>query len=115
MAGLCEGGNEPPGSLKVRSQKDSNGKQAFNRKRSIICGPLEKELRKRLVKWFAWSMALYVTETWTLRLNEEKRMEAFEMWIWRRKGNQLSEDSLNLTCDINNAPLMRQLSKEIMG
>ena len=59
------------------AQKDSN------RKRSIFFGPLEKELRKRLVKCFVWSVALYGAETWTLRRNERKRLEAFEMWIWR--------------------------------
>ena len=37
-----------------------------------------------LVKCFVWSVALYGTETWTLRRNEQKRLEAFEMWIWRR-------------------------------
>ena len=47
-------------------------KEAFNRKRSIFCGPLEKELRKRLVKCFLWSIALYGAETWTLQWNEEK-------------------------------------------
>ncbi|KAJ4438662.1 hypothetical protein ANN_14609 [Periplaneta americana] len=30
------------------------------------------------------SVALYGAETWTLRRSEEKRIEAFEMWIWRR-------------------------------
>ena len=59
-------------------------KEAFNRKRSIFFGPLEKELRKRLVKCFVWSVVLYCTETWTLRWNEQKRLEAFEMWVWRR-------------------------------
>ena len=59
-------------------------KEAFNRKRSIFCGPLEKELRKRLLKCFEWSVALYGAETWTLRWNEQKQLEAFEMWIWRR-------------------------------
>ncbi|KAJ4451679.1 hypothetical protein ANN_03149 [Periplaneta americana] len=75
MAGLCEGGNEPPGSLKASLQ---------NPRRRIFCGPLEKELRKRLVKCFVWSVALYGEGTWTLRRNEEKRIEAFEMWMWRR-------------------------------
>ena len=56
----------------------------YNRKRSIFCGSLEKELRKRLVKWFVWSVVLYGAETWTLRRDEEKRLEAFEMWVWRR-------------------------------
>ncbi|KAJ4426549.1 hypothetical protein ANN_27363 [Periplaneta americana] len=55
---------------------------ACNRKRSIFCGPLEKELR--LVKCFVWSVALYGAETWALRRSEETRLEAFEMWIWRR-------------------------------
>ncbi|KAJ4450707.1 hypothetical protein ANN_02136 [Periplaneta americana] len=59
-------------------------KETFNRKRSIICESLEKELRKSLVKCFVWSVALYGAETWTLRPSEEKRLEAFEMWIWRR-------------------------------
>ena len=59
-------------------------KEAFNRKRSIFCGPLVKELLKRLVKCFVWSVVLYGAETWTLRRNEQKRLEEFEMWIWRR-------------------------------
>ncbi|KAJ4431398.1 hypothetical protein ANN_19995 [Periplaneta americana] len=31
-----------------------------------------------------WNVILYGTETWTLRRSEKKRIEAFEMWIWRR-------------------------------
>ena len=27
---------------------------------------------------------LYGAETWTLQRNEQKQLEAFEMWIWRR-------------------------------
>ena len=40
-------------------QRIAMAKEAFNRKRSIFCGPLEKELRKRLVKCFVWSVVLY--------------------------------------------------------
>ncbi|KAJ4449321.1 hypothetical protein ANN_00719 [Periplaneta americana] len=47
-------------------------KEAFNRKRSIFCGPQEKELKTRLVKCFVWSMAFHGAETWTLRRGEEK-------------------------------------------
>ncbi|KAJ4428908.1 hypothetical protein ANN_25902 [Periplaneta americana] len=54
--------------------------EAFNRKRSIFCGPLEKELRTRLVKYFVWSVALYGPETWTLPRSEEKRLEGFKIW-----------------------------------
>ena len=65
-------------------QRIAMAREDFNRKRSIFCGPLVKELRKRLVKCFAWSVVLYGAESWTLRQNEQKRLEAFEMWIWRR-------------------------------
>jgi len=31
-----------------------------------------------------WSVVLYGSETWTMRKEDIKRLEAFEMWIWRR-------------------------------
>ena len=65
-------------------QKIALTKEAFNRKTSIFCVPLEKELRKRLVKCFVWNLALCGAETWTLRRNEQKGLEAFEIWVWRR-------------------------------
>jgi len=43
--------------------------------------PAEK---KRIVKAFVWSIALYGSETWTLQKSDIRRIEAFEMWIWRR-------------------------------
>ena len=43
-------------------QRISVTKEAINRKFSIFCGPLEKVLRKRLVKCFGWSIALYGAE-----------------------------------------------------
>ena len=30
-------------------------------------------------------MALYGAETWTLRATDQKRLESFETWCWRRK------------------------------
>ena len=41
-------------------------KEAFNRKRTIFIGPLEKGLRERLMKCFVWSVVLYGAKTWTL-------------------------------------------------
>ena len=40
-------------------------------------------MRKKLVKCYVWSIALYGAETWTLRA-DQKRLESFEMWCWRR-------------------------------
>ena len=41
-------------------------------------------LRKKLIKCYIWSMALYGAETWTLRAADQKYLESFEMWCWRR-------------------------------
>ena len=38
------------------------------------------------------SVALYGVETWTLRKEDEKRIEAFEMWMWRRMEGVKWED-----------------------
>jgi hypothetical protein len=45
---------------------------------------LDLELRKKLVKCYVWSIALYGAETWTLRAVAKKHLESFEMWCWRR-------------------------------
>jgi len=35
-------------------------------------------------KCLVWSVALYAAETWTLTQADRDRIEALEMWIWRR-------------------------------
>jgi hypothetical protein len=37
-----------------------------------------------LVKCYIWSIALYGAETWTIRAVDQKHLESFEMWCWRR-------------------------------
>jgi len=61
-------------------------KAAFNRKRTIFTSTLDLELRKKLVKCYIWSIALYGAETWTLRAVDQKHLESSEMWCWRRMG-----------------------------
>ena len=36
------------------------------------------------MKCYIWSMALYGAETWMLRAVDQKHLESFEMWCWRR-------------------------------
>ena len=36
------------------------------------------------MKCYIWSIALYGAETWTLRAVDQKHLESFEMWCWRR-------------------------------
>ena len=57
---------------------------AFNNKKNLFTSTLDLELRKKLVKCYIWSIALYGAETWTLRVVDQKHLESFEMWCWRR-------------------------------
>jgi len=42
-------------------------KAAFNEKKTLFTSKLDLNLRKKLVKCYTWSMALYGAETWRLR------------------------------------------------
>jgi len=59
-------------------------KAAFNKKRALFTSTLNLELRKKLVKCYIWSTALYGAETWTLRAVDQKHLESFEILCWRR-------------------------------
>jgi len=59
-------------------------KAAFNKQRVLFTRTLDSELRKKLVKCYFWSIALYGAETWTLRAVDQKHLESFKMWCWRR-------------------------------
>jgi len=59
-------------------------KAAFNKKRALFTSTLDLKLRKKLVKCYIWSIALYGAETWTIRAADQKHLENFKMWCWRR-------------------------------
>ena len=42
------------------------------------------ELRSRIAKCYIWSTLLYGAETWTLNKVTFDKLEAFEMWLYRR-------------------------------
>jgi hypothetical protein len=57
---------------------------AFNKKERICNSKLELNLRKKLVKCYMSYMTLYGAETWTLRKVDQKYLENFDMWGWRK-------------------------------
>jgi hypothetical protein len=67
---------------------------AFNKKRNLFTSRLDLELRKKLMKCYVWSIALYGAETWTLRTVDQKHLESFEMWCWRRMEKIIWTDHL---------------------
>ena len=58
-------------------------KAAFNKK-TLFTSKLNLNLRKKLVKCYVWNMALYGAEIWAFRAADQKYLESFEMWCWRR-------------------------------
>ena len=60
-------------------------KKAFIEKKSILADKkLNIKLRTRLLKCYVWSVLLYVCESWTISSSCRKKLEAVEMWCYRR-------------------------------
>ena len=75
-------------------------KAAFN-DRALFTSTLDLKLRKKPVKCNIWSTALYGTETWTLQAVNQKHLESFEMWCWRRM------EKISWTDHVRNEVLLR--------
>ena len=59
-------------------------KEAFSNRKKLLTKKFQCGIKKRIVKTLVWSVALHAAETWTIRTEERRRVEALEMWIWRR-------------------------------
>jgi hypothetical protein len=80
-------------------------KAAFNKK-TLITSKLDLELRKKLVKCYIWSIALCGMETWTLRKLDQKYLESFEMWCWRRM------EKISWTDRVTNEAILHRVKEE---
>ena len=65
-------------------QRIGMAKDAFNKRRELLTRSMSKGLKKRMIKTLVWPVALYGSETWAMKKEVMDRLEAFEMWIWRR-------------------------------
>jgi hypothetical protein len=59
-------------------------KVSFNKSKELLTKGLKKDLKKRMVKTLVWPVALYGCETWTMKKEVVDKLNAFEMWVWRR-------------------------------
>ncbi|KAI5739387.1 hypothetical protein M8J77_018683 [Diaphorina citri] len=74
--------NKSSPDIKVRI---APAKQAFQNKNQLLTSKhLSIDLRKRFIKTFVWSVMTYGSETWTIEKKDRARLEAAEMWMWRR-------------------------------
>jgi len=69
----------------IKSQT-AMAKAAFNNK-TLFTSKLGINLRKKLVKcyiWFCTPYGAYAAKTWTFRKADQKYLERFEIWCWKR-------------------------------
>jgi len=67
---------------------------------------MSKAVKKKIVKTVIWSVALYSAETWSLRKEDARRIEALEMWIWRRM------ERISWTYKITNEEVLRRVGEK---
>jgi hypothetical protein len=68
---------------------------------------LDLKLRKKLVKCYILVIVLYGAETWMLRAVDQKQLESFEMWCWRRM------EKISLTDHVRNEEVLGSRSTGI--
>ncbi len=80
-------------------------KNAFTKRKELLTKGLDIQTKKNIVKTIIWSIALYGSETWTLREKEIHNLEAFEMWIWRRM------EKINWQDHITNEEVLQRIAE----
>ena len=61
-------------------------KAAFKKKKNLFTSKLDLNLRKKLVKCYTWSIALYGAETWTLRKSGSEIPGKFRKVVLEKDG-----------------------------
>lgn len=60
-------------------------KRAFYEKKQLLTSNgLTIDTKKQFTKTYIWSLALYGCETWTIGKADQRKIESFEMWCFRR-------------------------------
>ena len=60
-------------------------KSAFNKVKHLVTNSsISVRLRKRFIKSYVWSTMLYGCEAWTINKDMMKKIEAAEMWFFRK-------------------------------
>jgi hypothetical protein len=67
---------------------------------------LDLKLRKKPVKFYIWSIAIHGAEIWTLRAIDQKHLESFDMWCWRRM------EQLSMTDHVRNEDLLLTVKEQ---
>jgi len=74
-------------------------------RRRLFTGKVDINLRKKLVKCYIWSIALYGAETWTLSRVDLKYLASSELWCWRRM------EKISWTDSVKNEGTLRRVKE----
>lgn len=93
-------------SEEIRS-RIGQARRVFNKMRGVFCTKeLSLHLKIRLLRCYVFSVLFYGMEAWTLKKNMTDRMEAFELWAYRRILK------ISWVQKVTNDEVMRRMKKE---
>lgn len=82
-------------------------RKTFTSWSSVLCNRnLSINIRLRVLKCYVWSVLLYGCETWTLKVKHLNKLEAFELWCYRRMLK------IPWTAHVTNESVLKSLHKE---
>ena len=68
----------------IKCRIEQARRQFMSMKKLFVRSDLSLQLRMRMIRCYVFSILLYGCESWTLDQYIEKRIDAFEMYIYRR-------------------------------
>jgi len=81
-------------------------KEVVNKRKELLSRRMKKETKKKLIKTLVWTTLLYCSETWTPRKEKIERLEAMEMWLWRRM------EKISWTKKVTNKEVLLRVGEE---
>lgn len=92
--------------IEVKSRIEQARQAFLGLRRVFSCSDFDLGLRLRFLKCYVWSVLLYGMEGWTLKVNNINKLEAFEMWLYRRMLK------IPWTARITNVEVLSNINKE---
>ena len=105
--------NENSGETQFGFMSGSGTHDAILMRKVFTSRKISLATKLRLVKCYVYSSLLYCCETWTLYLNDTKRLAAFEMWIYRRLGRIPWTEKRTNQYVLNHLNVTKSLMKDI--
>jgi hypothetical protein len=91
----------------------AQAKEAFGNMKELLTKSLRKSTKIKIVKTLVWTTLLYGSETWTLKKEDIRKLEALEMWLWRRMEKISWTDKITNEEVLERVGINRQLMSQL--